>query len=227
MATKKRERPSSQTTNRNEVTARTEEQARYLDAITKNDITLCSGVAGSGKTYLAVGMAVKLMLSSESTITKLAIARPIVEAGEKMGHLPGDLIHKCAPYMVPIMDALTDFLSRQEIEKLEREGKLEVAPLAYMRGRTFKNSFVILDEAQNATVKQLKMLLTRLGHGSKIVVNGDNEQFDIHDSGLTKVIEMYGDIHGIAAMELTEVSIQRHPLVAAIIRRDRELTQPS
>lgn len=197
----------------------TSEQVDYLAAIRDNDIVIGTGPAGTGKTYLAVLAGMEMLLNKSGRIDCMAIARPIVEAGEKLGYLPGSLEEKSDPYLRPIYDALRDIMPVQCIDAMKKTGRLEIAPLAYMRGRTFKNTFVILDEAQNATLSQLSMILTRLGHGSKVVLTGDFSQVDISRSGLGKLVSILKDTDGIAHAQLTSASNQRHPLVAVIVEK--------
>jgi len=199
------------------VTPGSAEQRDYLKAIQDHDITICTGVAGTGKTFLAVAAALQMLQDRDSSIERVAIARPIVEAGEKLGYLPGDLAHKADPYLRPILDALNDLLPSHCVDGMRKHGMLEVAPLAYMRGRTFKKTFMILDESQNASLKQLVMLVTRLGRGSKIVLTGDSSQTDIGNSGLDSLINILGKVPGIATIKMTSVSNQRHQLVKDIV----------
>lgn len=197
---------------------RTPGQARYVSAIQKHDIVFCIGPAGTGKTYLAVAMAVAAL--REQRIRKVVLTRPAVEAGESLGYLPGDLQAKISPYLRPLMDALRDMVGYDVAARYAEEERIEVLPLAYMRGRTLNEAFMILDEAQNTTVAQMKMFLTRMGHQSKIVVSGDTTQIDLPPhtkSGLVDAWTRLRHIPGIAQVELTRADIVRHPLVQAIV----------
>ncbi len=194
-------------------------QQRYLDAIRNQDIVFGIGPAGTGKTYLAMAMAVKSLI--EKQVKRIVLCRPAVEAGEKLGFLPGSLQEKVNPYLRPLYDALNDLLDIERAQLLIDRGQIEVAPLAFMRGRTLNDSFVILDEAQNTTSEQMKMFLTRLGYDSKSVITGDVTQVDLplrSQSGLVEVESLLRDIPGIEFCYFTEVDVVRHPLVAAIIR---------
>ncbi|MGA3284523.1 MAG: PhoH family protein [Verrucomicrobiota bacterium] len=200
------------------VTAKTVGQKRYLDAIRKHDITIGVGPAGTGKTYLAV--AVALAALRDGRVSRLILTRPAVEAGEALGFLPGDLYEKITPYLRPLQDALHDMLPAEEIQKHTERGTIEVAPLAYMRGRTLNNAFIILDEAQNSTTEQMLMFLTRLGHGSKAVITGDETQIDLPPnkySGLLEAHRVLKNVEGIAVVEFSKRDVVRHPLVQRII----------
>lgn len=193
-------------------------QQKYIDAIKKNTITIGVGPAGTGKTYLAVAMAVNAFRSKQ--ISRIVLTRPAVEAGESLGFLPGDLQQKVDPYLRPLYDALFDMLGAETFQRCQERGDIEVAPLAYMRGRTLDNSFIILDEAQNTTSEQMKMFLTRLGNSSKIVVTGDITQIDLPQgkkSGLKECISVLKNIDDIAIIKLTGRDVVRHRLVQAII----------
>ena len=194
-------------------------QKRYLDAIARNTITIGVGPAGTGKTYLAVAMAVKAFRAKE--VNRIILTRPAVEAGEKLGFLPGDLQQKVDPYLRPLYDALFDMLGAENFQKCQERGDIEVAPLAYMRGRTLDDSFIILDEAQNTTCEQMKMFLTRLGFNSKAVVTGDITQIDLPDgkkSGLKDAVNVLKKIDDIAIMKLSDRDVVRHKLVQEIIK---------
>lgn len=194
-------------------------QKRYIEAINQNTIVLGVGPAGTGKTYLAVAMAVTAFRARE--VNRIILTRPAVEAGEKLGFLPGDLQHKVDPYLRPLYDALFDMLGAENFQKYQERGNIEVAPLAYMRGRTLDDSFIILDEAQNTTTEQMKMFLTRLGFHSKIVVTGDITQVDLPDgkrSGLVEVMRILRGIDDIATVTFTEKDVVRHRLVQDIIK---------
>lgn len=193
-------------------------QKRYVDALRKNDIVFGIGPAGTGKTYLAMAMAVRAFKNKE--VNKIILTRPAVEAGENLGFLPGDLQEKVDPYLRPIYDALFDILGSENFFKFFEKGLIEVAPLAYMRGRTLNSSYVILDEAQNTTNEQMKMFLTRLGFGSKAIITGDVTQIDLvkgKQSGLITVSKILRGISGIEFINLTSADIVRHPLVQKII----------
>lgn len=194
---------------------------RYLcRCMEKADIVFASGVAGTGKTYLAVVYAATLLKKNE--ITKIILTRPAVEAGESLGFLPGDLKEKVDPYLRPLYDALYDVLGQENVERLMEKEVIEIAPLAYMRGRTLDNAFIILDEAQNTTRAQMKMFLTRMGFHSKIVITGDLTQIDLikkKDSGLMNARDLLADIDGIAFADLTSLDVVRNPLVQKIIER--------
>lgn len=194
-------------------------QRHYVDAIKKNTITIGVGPAGTGKTYLAVACAVSAFRAKE--VNRIILTRPAVEAGEKLGFLPGDLQQKVDPYLRPLYDALFEMLGAESFQKYHERGDIEVAPLAYMRGRTLDDSFIILDEAQNTTSEQMKMFLTRLGFNSKIVVTGDVTQIDLPDgkkSGLKEAIGILKNIKDISIIKLTEKDVVRHKLVQEIIK---------
>ena len=194
-------------------------QKRYIEAIRKHDIVFGIGPAGTGKTYLAMAMAVSAMLHKE--VHRIILARPAVEAGEKLGYLPGTLYEKINPYLRPLYDALYDMLETERATRLIEQGTIEIAPLAFMRGRTLNDSFIILDEAQNTTSEQMKMFLTRLGFGSKTVITGDITQVDLpagRVSGLIEVRAILKDIPGIRFIHFTEEDVVRHELVQQIVR---------
>ena len=194
-------------------------QQKYVDAIRDNTITLAVGPAGTGKTYLAVAMAVMAFRAGD--ISRIVLTRPAVEAGEKLGFLPGDLQQKVDPYLRPLYDWLFDMLGAESFTKYQERGNIEVAPLAYMRGRTLDDSFIILDEAQNTTPEQMKMFLTRLGFNSKIVVTGDITQIDLadsHRSGLVEATKVLKNIDDVAVITLNEKDVVRHKLVQSIIK---------
>lgn len=194
-------------------------QKKYVDAIKKNTVVFGVGPAGTGKTYLAVAMAVSAYKNKE--VEKIILTRPAVEAGERLGFLPGDLQSKVDPYLRPLYDALQEMFGLENYQKLLERGSIEIAPLAYMRGRTLSNAFIILDEAQNTTKEQMKMFLTRMGEGSKVVVTGDLTQIDLPDgktSGLRHATSILKNIEGIEIVELTHKDVVRHSLVMQIIK---------
>lgn len=200
------------------IKAKTVGQQKYMKAISKNTVTIGVGPAGTGKTYLAVAAAVAAF--RERTVNRIVLTRPAVEAGERLGFLPGDLQNKVDPYLRPLYDALYDMLGAETFQKYQERGAIEVAPLAYMRGRTLDDSFIILDEAQNTTREQMKMFLTRLGFGSKIVITGDITQIDLPDdkiSGLKDAIRVLDGVKDIAICRLTSADVVRHALVQEII----------
>jgi phosphate starvation-inducible PhoH-like protein len=199
--------------------ARTEHQRRYLESIDKNTLTFGLGVAGTGKTFLAVGAALRAMQRGE--YRRLIVSRPVVEAGEKLGFLPGDLAAKLNPYVRPVYDALAELIDFDDVQRLEEAGVIELAPLAYMRGRTLSNAFVILDEAQNTTVPQMRMFLTRLGENSRMVVTGDPSQVDLDPhqrSGLADAMQRLQGFANVGVVEFGREDICRHPLVDQIVK---------
>ena len=207
------------TAGKRRIAAKSANQRRYLDAIEQHDIVFGIGPAGTGKTYLAMAQAVSFLLAKK--VSRIILARPAVEAGEKLGFLPGDLQEKVNPYLRPLYDALYDMLDIEKAEKYLERGAIEVAPLAFMRGRTLNDAFVILDEAQNTTTEQMKMFLTRLGFGSKAVVTGDVTQIDLplgRTSGLVQAMEVVGKIDGISFIYFDERDVVRHKLVQAIVK---------
>jgi len=194
-------------------------QRRYLDAIDANDIVFGIGPAGTGKTYLAMAQAVSFLIAKK--VSRIILARPAVEAGEKLGFLPGDLQEKVNPYLRPLYDALYDMLDVERVGRYIERGTIEIAPIAFMRGRTLNDSFVILDEAQNTTTEQMKMFLTRLGFGSKAVITGDITQIDLpagRTSGLVEAMHVVGNIEGIAFVQFDERDVVRHKLVQQIVK---------
>ena len=201
------------------ITAKSANQRRYLDAIEEHDIVFGIGPAGTGKTYLAMAQAVNYLLAKK--VSRIILARPAVEAGEKLGFLPGDLQEKVNPYLRPLYDALYDMMDVEKAERLIERGTVEVAPIAFMRGRTLNDAFVILDEAQNTTSEQMKMFLTRLGFGSKAVVTGDITQVDLppgRTSGLVEAMHVVGKIEGISFVYFDDRDVVRHKLVQAIVK---------
>ncbi len=206
-------------TPRKSVIARSEKQSDYIKALKENNIIISYGPAGTGKSFLAVSVAVTLLM--EKKVERVILSRPAVEAGEKLGFLPGDMKEKVDPYLRPLYDALYELFGPEKIDKKIQSGEIEIAPLAFMRGRTLKNCFAILDEAQNATETQIKMFLTRIGENSKLVVNGDPSQIDLinkSQSGLIKSTKLLKNIEEIKIIELNHKDVVRHPLVSKIIR---------
>ncbi len=206
------------TSGRKVITPKGVTQKRYIEAIRKSEVVFGIGPAGTGKTYLAVAMAVSYLMKGE--INRIILVRPAVEAGEKLGFLPGDIAEKVNPYLRPLYDALYDMLSFDRVMRLFQKGAIEIAPLAFMRGRTLNEAFIILDEAQNTTSEQMKMFLTRLGQNSKAVITGDITQIDLPDpkkSGLLEAIEILEGIEGIAFVYFTKRDVVRHPIVQKII----------
>ena len=201
------------------VIPRSKKQKDYVKALKENDITISTGPAGTGKTYLAVAVALTMLLQKK--IDRIILSRPAVEAGERLGFLPGDMKDKVDPYLRPLYDSLYDLLDFEKIQKRIEIGDIEIAPLAFMRGRTLKNSFAILDEAQNATDTQIKMFLTRIGENSKIVVNGDPSQIDLINkatSGLNRAKNLLGNLAEISVVEFDHKDVVRHPLVSKIVK---------
>jgi len=198
---------------------KTKNQQKFADLVLKNDIVFAVGPAGTGKTYMAVALALQALKNKE--IRKIIITRPAVEAGENLGFLPGDLNEKIAPYLRPVFDAFEEMVATEKLKFYQDNNIIEIAPLAYMRGRTLSQAFIILDEAQNATSVQLKMFLTRLGQGSKAIVTGDMSQIDLPRkqlSGLSDAVQRLGKVPGIAVVEMKGTDVCRHPLVAKIIK---------
>ena len=205
-------------TRKKAVEPRTDAQKAYVNSLMENELAFGIGPAGTGKTYLAVAVAVNKFISGD--VDRIILSRPAVEAGEKLGYLPGDMKDKVDPYMQPLYDALNDFLPGKQLAKLIEEKRIEIAPLAFMRGRTLANAFVVLDEAQNATSMQMKMFLTRLGEGSRMVITGDRSQVDLPRgvvSGLSDAERLLKGIMGVGFNYFTSKDVVRHPLVAAII----------
>jgi len=201
------------------ITPKTVGQKRYVDAIRKNDMVFGIGPAGTGKSFLAVAMAVNALMRRD--VARIVLTRPAVEAGERLGFLPGDLYEKVHPYLRPLYDALYDMLESEKVGSLLEKGAIEIAPLAYMRGRTLNDAFIILDEAQNSTTEQMKMFLTRLGFNSKMVITGDITQVDLpasRHSGLIEVRKILNGVSGIDFVYFDEGDVVRHQLVSAIIR---------
>jgi len=201
------------------VIPRSEKQKNYVRALKQNEIIISAGPAGTGKTFLAVAVALTMLL--EKKIERIILSRPAVEAGEKLGFLPGDIREKVDPYLRPLYDSFYDLLDYEKIQKKIEVGDIEIAPLAFMRGRTLKNSFAILDEAQNATDTQIKMFLTRIGENSKIVINGDPSQTDLPNknlSGLTRSKKLLGHLKEISFVDFDHTDVVRHPLVSKIVK---------
>jgi phosphate starvation-inducible PhoH-like protein len=201
------------------VIPRSEKQKKYVRALKESEIIISAGPAGTGKTFLAVAVALTMLL--EKKIEKIILSRPAIEAGERLGFLPGDMREKVDPYLRPLYDSLYDLLDYEKIQKKIEVGDIEIAPLAFMRGRTLKNSFAILDEAQNATDTQIKMFLTRIGENSKIVINGDPSQIDLPNkslSGLNKSKKLLGHLKEISVIDFDHTDVVRHPLVSKIVK---------
>jgi phosphate starvation-inducible protein PhoH and related proteins len=212
-------RSAARTSGKRQVMPKSVNQRRYLDAIDQYDIVFGIGPAGTGKTYLAMAQAVAFLIAKR--VSRIILARPAVEAGEKLGFLPGDLQEKVNPYLRPLYDALYDMMEIERADRLLERGTIEVAPIAFMRGRTLNDAFVILDEAQNTTAEQMKMFLTRLGYGSKAVVTGDITQIDLptaRTSGLVEAMKVVGNVEGIAFVHFDERDVVRHPLVQQIVK---------
>ena len=211
---------------RRQVAPKSLNQRRYLEAIDQHDIVFGVGPAGTGKTYLAMAQAVSFLLAKK--VSRIILARPAVEAGEKLGFLPGDLQEKVNPYLRPLYDALYDMMEVDRVERLLERGTVEIAPLAFMRGRTLNDSFVILDEAQNTTSEQMKMFLTRLGFGSKAVVTGDVTQIDLPNartSGLVEALKVVSQVEGIAFIHFDDKDVVRHRLVQQIVKAYEAFSQ--
>ena len=204
---------------RGAVAAKTAAQARYLEALASHDLVFSLGPAGTGKTFLAVAHGAGLLVSGE--VDRLVVTRPAVEAGERLGFLPGDLLEKVDPYMAPVMEALTEILGAEPLRRRRDRGEIEVAPIAFMRGRTLAHAFVIVDEAQNASRLQMKMVLTRMGEGARMAVTGDPSQVDllnVNDSGLVHAAAILDGVKGVAIMRFVAEDVVRHPLVERIVK---------
>jgi len=213
-------------TRRHDLRGRTPHQIQYIKSIMEHDITFGVGPAGTGKTYLAVACAVDAL--ERDAVKRIVLTRPAVEAGERLGFLPGDLSQKIDPYLRPLYDALYDLLGFDRTQKMFEKQAIEIAPLAYMRGRTLNHAFVILDEAQNTTPEQMKMFLTRIGFGSKAVITGDITQIDLQQnqrSGLVEAIDVLKDVRGLAFTRFSSADVVRHPLVARIVDAYDEANQ--
>jgi phosphate starvation-inducible PhoH-like protein len=212
-------RSNARAAGRKQVAPKSVMQREYLEAIEAHDVVFGVGPAGTGKTYLAMAQAVSYLLAKR--VNRIVMARPAVEAGEKLGFLPGDLAEKVNPYLRPLYDALHDMLDAERVERLLERGVIEVAPIAFMRGRTLNDAFVILDEAQNTTSEQMKMFLTRLGFGSKAVITGDVTQIDLpagRGSGLIEALRIVHDVEGISIVRFDDRDVVRHPLVQRIVK---------
>ena len=212
-------RGTARTSGKKQVLPKSVNQRRYLDAIEQHDIVFGIGPAGTGKTYLAMAQAVAFLIAKR--VSRIILARPAVEAGEKLGFLPGDLQEKVNPYLRPLYDALYDMMEIERADRLLERGTIEVAPIAFMRGRTLNDAFVILDEAQNTTSEQMKMFLTRLGYGSKAVITGDITQIDLptaRQSGVVEAMKVVGNVEGISFIHFDEKDVVRHPLVQQIVK---------
>ena len=212
-------------TPRRSVIPKSKQQSEYLKTLLNEDIVISLGPAGTGKSFLAVSVAVNMLM--EKKVEKVILSRPAVEAGERLGFLPGDMKEKVDPYLQPLYDALYDLFGYEKVQRKIESGEIEIAPLAFMRGRTLKNSFAILDEAQNASLTQIKMFLTRIGENSKIVVNGDPSQIDLinkNQSGLLKSKEILSNIREIKCIEFDHTDVVRHPLVSKIIQAYQQKT---
>jgi phosphate starvation-inducible PhoH-like protein len=204
---------------RGAVAAKTAAQARYLELLTEHELVFALGPAGTGKTFLAVAHGAGLLLSGE--VDRLVITRPAVEAGERLGFLPGDLLEKVDPYMAPIFEALTEIMGAEQLKRRRDRGEIEVAPIAFMRGRTLAHAFVIVDEAQNTTRLQMKMVLTRMGEGARMAVTGDPSQVDLPsaaDSGLAHAVSILDGVKGVAIMRFAAEDVVRHPMVERIVK---------
>ena len=220
-------RSATKTSGKRQVVPKSVTQKKYLDAIEQSDIVFGIGPAGTGKTYLAMAQAVSFLLAKR--VSRIILARPAVEAGEKLGFLPGDLQEKVNPYLRPLYDALYDMIEMDRAERLLERGTIEVAPIAFMRGRTLNDAFVILDEAQNTTSEQMKMFLTRLGFGSKAVITGDVTQIDLptgRQSGLIEAMKVVGNVEGIAFVHFDEKDVVRHHLVQQIVKAYEKYSAP-
>jgi phosphate starvation-inducible PhoH-like protein len=204
---------------RGAVAAKTAAQARYLELLTQHELVFALGPAGTGKTFLAVAHGAGMLLSGE--VERLVITRPAVEAGERLGFLPGDLLEKVDPYMAPIFEALTEIMGAEQLRRRRDRGEIEVAPIAFMRGRTLAHAFVIVDEAQNASRLQMKMVLTRMGEGARMAVTGDPSQVDllnVNDSGLVHAASILDGVKGVGLMRFAAEDVVRHPLVERIVK---------
>ena len=212
--------PAPTHTYRNRLKPRTPNQKEYIRTASENHITFCQGVAGSGKTHIAIGMAIEYLL--EDKVSKIVITRPVVESGEKIGYLPGTAEEKLHPYLLPLLDEVNHFISSAQYNSLKTNNKIEIVPLGLMRGRNFHNSFIVADECQNASYDQLKMLLTRLGNESKMILTGDVSQSDLHrhmQGGFHTMTNVLADVEGIGIARLDFADIIRHPIIGQILGR--------
>ncbi len=215
---RKKNNESGYTTRRKALKPKTENQTEYIDIINENDVTFCTGPAGTGKTAVAVGLACDYLL--DKRVEKIVVTRPVIESGRGLGFLPGTFEEKIHPYLVPVLEEMQYRLNSNRVQAYREEGKIEVVPLEYMRGRNFHNSFIILDEAQNATFEQLKMFITRIGWDSKAVINGDIDQTDLvsrDQGGLEEFLERLEDVEGVGIAELTEDDIIRNKIISRIL----------
>lgn len=211
---------TKKTVERKALLPKTKNQKIYFDSIVNNNVTICTGPAGSGKTAIAVSLACEYLISNK--ISRIIITRPVIESGKGLGFLPGTMSEKINPYMVPIMEEMEKYMSKETIAQFILQKVLEVCPLEYMRGRNFHNSFIILDEAQNCTAAQIKMLITRFGQNAKVVINGDTKQSDLPEytkNGFSKVKEILENMNNIGICSLTLEDVQRHGLIANILER--------
>ena len=220
MPRRKKQAPPQKRQRRRVLKPKTENQANYIRAMSESDLTFCSGPAGSGKTSVAVGLACEYIIDKK--IEKIIITRPVVESGRGLGHLPGTLIEKINPYLVPILEEMTLYLTKTSVESYRSNNIIELCPLEYMRGRNFHNCFMILDEAQNATFEQIKMFITRIGRESKAVINGDLHQTDLkngNDGGLKMCMDKLVDLDGVSVCELDYSDIVRNDIISKILQR--------
>ena len=216
--TKKKNKESGYTTRRKALKPKTENQKTYIDIINNNDVTLCTGPAGTGKTAVAVGLACDYLL--DKRVEKIVVTRPVIESGRGLGFLPGTFEEKIHPYLIPVLEEMEYRLNTNRVQTYRDQGKIEVVPLEYMRGRNFHNCFMILDEAQNATFEQLKMFITRIGWNSKAVINGDINQTDLvlkNQGGLEEFLERLDNVTGVGIAELTEDDIIRNKIISKIL----------
>jgi len=212
--------PTRKTVERKALLPKTKNQKIYFDSIVSNDITICTGPAGSGKTAIAVSLACEYLMSNK--ISRIIMTRPVIESGRGLGFLPGTMSEKINPYMIPILEEMEKYMSKDSIAQLTAQKVLEICPLEYMRGRNFHNAFIILDEAQNCTFEQIKMFVTRIGQNSKAVINGDTKQSDLPEytrDGFNKVKDLLQDMNSIGICSLTKADVQRHGIIANILER--------
>lgn len=205
---------------RHRLVAKTENQKLFIKNMLDNEIVFCQGLAGSGKTHLAVGLAIEALIADK--VEKIVITRPVVEAGERLGYLPGTAEEKLHPYLMPILDEINHFITMSDYARLKNDNKIEIVPLGLMRGRNFHNAFIVADECQNATYEQLKMLITRIGSGSKMVLTGDVAQSDLNrhvKGGFSRLIELLADVDGVGTSFLAAEDIIRNPIIGRILER--------